>query len=482
VIDFLFFISKFCATGTMGLSGHLTTGEILEQIVHANRILAKEWEELYYKKNDQQTTQQHTTGRHQSNNNRHNNNENRNPLLSTTTTSLLPKIDLIRNVVFMGMGEPLDNYKHVVNACRALIDKKRWNLAHGRVTISTVGIINKMKKLTNELPEINLALSLHAPTQTLRTTIVPTAHRYPIQELINALDDHMMSYLQKRKQRTSRSVTATTSTYTTYTTEERMKESSRRRAMIEYVMLEGPTSTLEAAHQLGQLCAGKQLVVNLIPYNRTDVKDILYCPSYPHMEQFKQIVASYGTFCTIRKTMGADIDSACGQLVTNPYSSSNNIIPTSRNQNKEENEQDRSVPDIEDVTNNILKKTNDPNTVVANSSTTSKNVGSNPMKQIEKNDTIPTTNEDDPSRRNNKNERMQEKITNSRGKRMINPNKDNCDNHNSNRHTPNDDLDIWIRPLMIAMMTTASLFLISSCCVVFMQSSSGGRSSGSRKQ
>ena len=79
--------------------------------------------------------------------------------------------------------------------------------------------------------------------------------------------------------------------------------------------MEGDTSTFECAHQLGKLCENRHLVVNLIPYNQTDVKDKLRCPSEAHMREFQRIVASYGTFCTIRRTMGADIASACGQLV-----------------------------------------------------------------------------------------------------------------------------------------------------------------------
>jgi hypothetical protein len=79
--------------------------------------------------------------------------------------------------------------------------------------------------------------------------------------------------------------------------------------------VEGDTSTFECAHQLGKLCENRHLVVNLIPYNQTDVKDKLRCPSEAHMREFQRIVASYGTFCTIRRTMGADIASACGQLV-----------------------------------------------------------------------------------------------------------------------------------------------------------------------
>ncbi|KAG7342077.1 ribosomal RNA large subunit methyltransferase N 2 [Nitzschia inconspicua] len=266
----------FCATGTMGLSGNLTTGEILEQLVHADRILAEE----YMSRGADQTDK---------------------------------KINMVRNVVFMGMGEPLDNYTNVVEACRAMIDRTRWNLAHGRVTVSTVGLISQIRRLTKELPEVSLALSLHAPNQEARTAIVPTATRYPIEKLVEALDDHMMVYIEQRRR--SKKDGEAENRNVPYTAEERKKESLRRRAMIEYVMLEGATSSIECAHQLGKLCENRHLVVNLIPYNQTDVEDELRCPSTEHMQNFRDIVASYGTFCTIRRTMGADIASACGQLV-----------------------------------------------------------------------------------------------------------------------------------------------------------------------
>jgi sorting nexin-8 len=160
----------------MGLSGNLTSAEILEQMVHADSVLANEFEEREDKSK---------------------------------------KLDLVRNVVYMGMGEPLDNYRNVVEACRAMLDRRRWNLAHGRVTVSTVGLISQMRKLTKDLPEVSLALSLHAPNQEARTAIVPTAARYPIEGLIDALDNH-----QRRSGEE----------------DEPIKESSRRRAMIEYVM------------------------------------------------------------------------------------------------------------------------------------------------------------------------------------------------------------------------------------------------------
>ncbi len=211
-----------------------------------------------------------------------------------------------------GMGEPLNNYDNVIEACRAMIDRRRWNLSHNRVTVSTVGVTPKMRKLTKELPEVNLALSLHAPNQPMREAIVPTAKIYPIEDMVEALDEHMMVFEKSRDG--------------CYGIEERKSASKRKRAMIEYVMLEGDTSTFECAHQLGQLTKNRHLIVNLIPYNQTDVKDKLKCPSEEHMKEFQKIVTSYGSFCFIRRTMGADIAGACGQLVVSKETSTEQEI------------------------------------------------------------------------------------------------------------------------------------------------------------
>lgn len=209
------------------------------------------------------------------------------------------------------------------------------DLAHGRVTVSTVGIVDKIRQLTRDIPEISLAVSLHAPNQAMRSAIVPSARNFPITDLIDALDAHMMAFLHKNKRSRAANDNPQNGDFVPdeYTEEERQKESTRRRAMVEYVMLEGDTSTIEAAHELGKLCEGRQLVVNLIPYNQTDVKDKLRCPPLERLHEFRNIVSSYGTFCTIRRTMGADIDSACGQLIT---------LRKTKKQNEE-------MGDIEDV-------------------------------------------------------------------------------------------------------------------------------------
>jgi hypothetical protein len=230
--------------------------------------------------------------------------------------------------------------------CFFLVD-----IAFSRVTVSTVGLVDKIRKLTEELPEVNLAVSLHAPNQKMRTAIVPSAKRFSIEELVDALDNHMMTFISKRKrvvatEENPQNGESTDRFYGEYTTEERIMESTRRRAMIEYVMLDGETSTIEAAHQLGKLCEGRQLVVNLIPYNQTDVKDQLRCPSEEHMQLFRSIVSSYGTFCTIRRTMGADIDSACGQLVN---------LERKRKNNRDNITEAKDIEDV--VTSTFLRGT-----------------------------------------------------------------------------------------------------------------------------
>ena len=220
------------------------------------------------------------------------------------------------------MGDPLNNYDNVVAACKGLVDCRRWNLRHERVTVSTVGVTPKIRKFTKDMPELALALSLHAPNQEARSAIVPAAKAYPIEGLIDALDNHMMSCFSASK-KGSNDVTEhegkddqnNINTVGGYSEEQRKSASKRKRAMIEYVMLEGETSSFECAHQLGKLCENRRLIVNLIPYNQTDVKDKLRCPPREHIEKFQDIVRSYGSFCYIRKTMGADIAGACGQLV-----------------------------------------------------------------------------------------------------------------------------------------------------------------------
>jgi hypothetical protein len=222
------------------------------------------------------------------------------------------------------------------------------DLAHGRITVSTVGIVSKIRQLSTDLPEVSLALSLHAPNQTLREAIVPTAHRYPITDLIDAVDNHLSCYdtllVEKRK----------TTPHQDQSSNKPSSSSHLRKAMIEYVMLRGPTSTVEAAHELGRLCQNRKFVVNLIPYNSTD--SALQCPPLDEMRAFRNIVTSYGVFCTIRRTMGADIDSACGQLVKKQQ----------QKQQEEHGDAKDVVRDIEDVVPTVKRSTNHRSSTAGN--------------------------------------------------------------------------------------------------------------------
>jgi adenine C2-methylase RlmN of 23S rRNA A2503 and tRNA A37 len=216
----------FCATGTMGIRGNLSSGEILEQLVHGSRILASSSSSS----SSSSTMETPDDGR-----------------LGTDVVTVAENgdgkqkrpLDLIRNVVFMGMGEPLNNYTNVLAACRAMIDRRLWNLANNHVTVSTVGVPSRMRDLSRDLPEVNLALSLHAPNQSMREKIVPAARGTPIESLIEALDEHMMA-LVKRKLVIGSGVVDETNTaaFTEFSSDERQSASKKKRAMIEYVMCE----------------------------------------------------------------------------------------------------------------------------------------------------------------------------------------------------------------------------------------------------
>lgn len=222
----------FCATGTMGLTADLTAGEIVEQLVHARRVAQ------------------------------------------------------IRNIVFMGMGEPLNNYGAVRSAVGMMTDPRYFGLRRKKVTVSTVGVIPRLLQMVDDMPGVSLALSLHAPTQELRQTIVPSAKAFKLDRLMAAVDEY--------QQRTRQSV------------------------FVEYVML-GPdvNCTPEHAHQLGALLRGKDVLVNLIPWNPILSPSISFAaPAEGATAEFHRILRyEYGVNCTIRAEKGQDISGACGQLV-----------------------------------------------------------------------------------------------------------------------------------------------------------------------
>merc|ERR1719350_2200541 len=210
----------------MGLQGNLTAGEILEQLVHANRVLAEiaaQEEGLAPPAAGPEETVH---------------------LWKTTEcrVSLSRKERRIRNIVFMGMGEPLNNYDCVLQAIRCMADPGRFGLSMNHISLSTVGVIPYMRRLSREAPSVNLALSLHAPTQELRARIVPSAAAYPLDQLVDAVEGHLAASPGKARQPT---------------------------VMIEYVLLAGVNDSQDNAHELGQLLRGRQCMVNLIPWNPT---------------------------------------------------------------------------------------------------------------------------------------------------------------------------------------------------------------------
>ncbi|KAL6782347.1 hypothetical protein ACKKBG_A06445 [Auxenochlorella protothecoides x Auxenochlorella symbiontica] len=221
----------FCATGTMGLSADLTAGEIVEQLVHARR--------------------QHP----------------------------------IRNVVFMGMGEPLNNYVAVRAAILTMVDPASFALRRSAVTLSTVGVAPRIRQLAADLPGVSLALSLHAPTQELRAAIVPSARAYPLDRLMAAVAEYQAA--------------------------------SGQRVFVEYVLLGEANCRAEHAHALGALLSGRNVVVNLIPWNPilSPAMDFRG-PAPGQAVEFAAVLREqYGLPTTIRQEKGQDVAGACGQLV-----------------------------------------------------------------------------------------------------------------------------------------------------------------------
>lgn len=229
---------KFCATGSMGFKNNLSSGEIVEQLVHASHL------------------------------------------------------SQIRNVVFMGMGEPLNNYTALVEAVRVMTGPP-FQLSPKRITVSTVGITHAIKKIQSDIPNVNLAVSLHAPVQDIRCQIMPAARAFPLERLMDTLREY--------------------------------QKNSQQKILIEYILLDGVNDEEQHAQQLGQLLETFEVVVNLIPFNPIGILSKFKTSSELKVINFQRILrGTYNIRTTIRKQMGQDISGACGQLVVNiPDKSSN---------------------------------------------------------------------------------------------------------------------------------------------------------------
>jgi 23S rRNA (adenine2503-C2)-methyltransferase len=234
---------SFCATAQQGFNRNLSVAEIVGQVWLAHRELTAEGMET--------RTDGSTYGRK------------------------------ITNIVLMGMGEPLANYRNVVPAMRIFMDDLGYDLSRRRVTLSTSGLVPQIYKLAAEC-NVALAVSLHAPNDALRDELVPINRKHPIEELLAAC----WHYLDEQN---GRSVT------------------------FEYVMLDGINDKPEHARQLARLLRGRPAKLNLIPFNIFPGTRYRRSPAAAIL-RFRDILNESGVIATIRRTRGDDIDAACGQL------------------------------------------------------------------------------------------------------------------------------------------------------------------------
>ncbi|MBN1231062.1 MAG: 23S rRNA (adenine(2503)-C(2))-methyltransferase RlmN [Anaerolineales bacterium] len=223
---------SFCATGQMGYLRNLSRGEIVEQVLYYERQL---------RKTDEKVT----------------------------------------NIVVMGMGEPFHNYEETMAAVHRLNDPDGLNLGARRFTISTVGLIPGIRKFINDGIQANLAISLHAADDDLRSTMIPINRRYPLGELIQVCRDYV--------------------------------EHSGRRITFEWALIQGVNDSYEQAEKLAGLLKGLLCHVNLIPLNPTSK----FSGSRSTDEQalmFQKTLDSRGIPCTVRLRRGVEIQAGCGQL------------------------------------------------------------------------------------------------------------------------------------------------------------------------
>ena len=187
----------------------------------------------------------------------------------------------VSNVVVMGTGEPLDNYENLIRFLRLLIDENGYNLSARNITVSSCGIVPRIHDLAKEDIPITFALSLHAPTDEERKELMPVAHQYTLAETLDACREYFRQ--------------------------------TGRRVTFEYSLVKGKNDTEEQARKLAKLLAGMNCHVNLIPINPVEEREYERSDS-DSVEKFKSTLAKYHINATIRKSMGSDIDAACGQL------------------------------------------------------------------------------------------------------------------------------------------------------------------------
>ncbi len=222
----------FCATGQMGLRRNLTSGEVIAQVLYFARVLAE---------NDEHVT----------------------------------------NVVVMGMGEPFNNYENVMDALNRLNDPNAFGMGARRITLSTVGLVPEIKRFADEGTQYNLAISLHAVNDELRSSMIPINKKYPVNMLLGAC----RYYVRK----------------------------TRRRVTFEYALIEGVNDSAADAEALAQKLRGMQCHVNLIPLNPTQGFS-RQGSGVDQVRAFSSVLEANNIPCTVRVRRGIEIQAGCGQL------------------------------------------------------------------------------------------------------------------------------------------------------------------------
>jgi 23S rRNA (adenine2503-C2)-methyltransferase len=224
----------FCATGQMGIAKSLSAAEILDQVVLAGERIKIE-------------------GR------------------------------TVRNIVFMGMGEPFHNEEAIYESLAALLSPEMFHHPRSRILISTVGIPDAMVRCARRFPDVNLALSLHSVRPEVRKKLIPSAMKYSLSDLRAAIT--------------------------------KINQIQNKTVMIEYLMLAGVNDSADDARELAAWLAGLAVHVNLIPYNPIETAPHLSTTERPDRDKFAAILREAGFITTIRYSLGSDIAAACGQLV-----------------------------------------------------------------------------------------------------------------------------------------------------------------------
>jgi len=228
------FKCRFCLTGTLGFKRNLNTAEIVDQVCQVQ--------------GDQGASRR------------------------------------VTNIVFMGMGEPLANCESVVKAIRIMADPNGLAFSHRRITLSTAGLVPQLRRLGRETP-VNLAVSLHAPDDALRSELMPINRTYSLAELISACRDYPLA--------------------------------PRKRITFEYILLDGINDSPQQARELVKILHGVRAKVNLIPFNAMSPRldSGFRRPSEERILAFQAVLQRAQFTAIIRQSRGADIGAACGQLV-----------------------------------------------------------------------------------------------------------------------------------------------------------------------